>query len=81
MVGKNWSAGGGGGEHGVRVPKMVWGKCALHEKRVRVKFFSGVVHWALRAWWRLVAGFLPASGACAGVMASLPTGWWRPLLA
>jgi len=30
---------GGEGEHGVRVPKMVWGKCALHEKRVRVQFF------------------------------------------
>jgi hypothetical protein len=24
----------------VRVPKMVRGKCALHEKRVRVQFFS-----------------------------------------
>jgi hypothetical protein len=23
-VGKNWSAGGGGGEHGVLVPKMVF---------------------------------------------------------
>jgi hypothetical protein len=32
---------GGEGDHGVRVPKMVQGKCALHEKRVRVQFFSG----------------------------------------
>jgi hypothetical protein len=24
----------------VRVPKMVRGKCALHEKRVRIQFFS-----------------------------------------
>ena len=31
---------GGEGDHGVRVPKMVRGKCALHEKRVRVQFFS-----------------------------------------
>ena len=31
---------GGEGDHGVRVPKMVPGKCALHEKRVRVQFFS-----------------------------------------
>jgi hypothetical protein len=30
----------GEGDHGVRVPKMVRGKCALHEKRVRVQFFS-----------------------------------------
>jgi len=27
------------GDHGVRVPKMVRGKCALHEKRVHVQFF------------------------------------------
>jgi hypothetical protein len=38
-VGKNWSA-GGEGEQGVRAPKMVRVKCALHEKRVRVQFFS-----------------------------------------
>jgi len=38
---------GGEGDHGVRVPKMVRGKCALHEKRVRVQFFSRVyLAWA-----------------------------------
>jgi hypothetical protein len=33
-------SGGEEGEDRVRVPKMVWEKCALHEKRVRVQFFS-----------------------------------------
>ena len=36
---------GGEGDHGVRVPKMVRGECALHEKRVRVQFFS-LPEWA-----------------------------------